>query len=98
MAAPALAKPAPKKAPARKPVQPKMAVGAANDRFEHEADRIASRMGKSDGVSAPPPTISAIGGVRRKASPLKAGPETRKDELPKPPEQRTQRKAAAGKA
>lgn len=97
MAVPAPAKPAPKKVPAKKPVQTKMSVGAANDRFEQEADRIASRMGKTDGVSAPPPAISALSGVQRKVAPL-PGPEKRKGEKNKPPEQRTQRKAAPGKA
>ncbi len=99
MATHAPAKAAPKKAPAKpagkkKAVQPKMSVGAANDRFEHEADRIANRMGKPDSTSAPPPTISALGTVQRQALPAKPGPEKRKNETAKPPEQRTQRKAA----
>lgn len=99
MAAHAPARSPPKKAPARprtaKP-QAKMAVGAAGDRFEHEADRIAQRMGKSDGVSAPPPMLSSLPGVQRAVAPVaKVGPERKRDEPVKPPEQRT---AKPGKA
>jgi hypothetical protein len=103
MAGLAPAKAAPKKAPPRpagkNPLQKKMSVGAASDRFEQEADRIAQRVGKPDAASAPPPSISSLPSIQRQAlPPPSAGPERRRDKPAKPPEQRSQRKPAPGKA
>ena len=102
MAGLAPAKAAPKKAPLRpggkNPLQKKMSVGAASDRFEQEADRIAQRVGKPDAASAPPPSISSLPSIQRHALPPSAAPERRRDKPAKPPEQRSQRKPAPGKA
>nr|WP_283949675.1 DUF4157 domain-containing protein [Limobrevibacterium gyesilva] len=59
-ARPAPAKRAPKRA-ARPPVQAKLEVGPARDRFEQEADRVADRaMRMPDGAAAPAPAIAPL--------------------------------------
>ncbi len=72
-------------APARGPaaLQRRLAVGAANDRFEREADRIAERVVSAAPLpaAAPPPVISPLGVQRSPAKPAKqeeekTGPET----------------------
>ena len=90
----ALAPPAQKpKAGRREPLQKKMMVGAANDRMEQEADRVASRMTSPAPIMAatPPPTISRMV-VQRAAAPVKSGPED-KDKPLAAPEERAVRKA-----
>ncbi|MBN8999010.1 MAG: DUF4157 domain-containing protein, partial [Rhizobiales bacterium] len=45
-------------------LQPKLEVGPSGDRFEQEADRVASRVtATSAPAAAPPPAISALGGT-----------------------------------
>ncbi|MGZ8359033.1 MAG: eCIS core domain-containing protein [Allosphingosinicella sp.] len=90
----ALAAPAKKPKPVRRePLQAKLMVGGANDRFEQEADRVASRIGSPQPIAAatPPPTISRAV-VQRAASPVRSGPEE-KDKPLVAPEERAQRKA-----
>ncbi|MBK5305229.1 MAG: DUF4157 domain-containing protein [Frankiaceae bacterium] len=57
------AKEAPRKKPAeKKPIQKKLAVGAAGDRFEREADHVARQAVRGGGGPASiPPTITALG-------------------------------------
>lgn len=72
-------------------VQKKLDVGAANDRFEREADRAAQRMSSPSSAASPPPMISGLR-AQRQAAP-KPGPEAKKrDGETKPPEKRAQRK------
>jgi len=76
------------------PIQAKLNVGPVGDRFEQEADRVASRIGSSSTAAAsPPPTISGLS-VQRVAAPPAPGPE-KQDEDVTPPEKRAQRKAKA---
>jgi len=76
------------------PIQAKLNVGPVGDRFEQEADRVASRIGASSTAAAsPPPTISGLS-VQRVAAPPGPGPE-KQDEDVTPPEKRAQRKAKA---
>src|SRR5687768_7621078 len=69
-----LPKEASRKPAARKPLQKKLAVGAAGDRFEREADRVARHAVRGGGQPAAiPPTISSLGAQR---TPI---PATRRD-------------------
>ncbi len=100
MASPAAPKAKPGKTAAapKRALQKKLAVGAANDRFEQEADRIASRVGSgTPAPHSPPPMISAVSAQRQAVIPTK-GPEQKNDEPPKPPEKRAQRKAGPAAA
>jgi len=84
------------------PVQAKLEVGPAHDRFEQEADRIADRiMRVPDGVSSPPPAIAPLSLQRKTAKPPpeEIEPAQRKTATPTPedrepvqraPEQRKQ--------
>ena len=77
-------------------VQKRMAVGASDDRFEREADRIANHVVGPSALpaAAPPPAISPLGAQRMQVAdpapgpeePLqpkrKAGPEVAKEEEP----------------
>jgi Domain of unknown function (DUF4157) len=83
------AKPGPKKPV----VQAKLHVGSANDRLEHEADRVAQRVGSAV-PDAPPPMISGLAGVQRAALPAMPGPERRREDTAKAPEARAQRDVA----
>jgi hypothetical protein len=86
---------APKPAAQRAPVQTKLEVGAANDRFEQEADRVAQRVGQAHAPASPPPMISGLRAQRLPATPP-PGPEAKKGEkVPKPPEKRAQAKPAS---
>ncbi|WP_067465726.1 eCIS core domain-containing protein [Nocardia amamiensis] len=56
-----------KKPPGHKPIQKKLAVGAAGDRFEREADQVAREAVHGHGADeavAIPPTISSLGAQR----------------------------------
>lgn len=80
--------------------QAKLTVGAAGDRFEREADRVAQAVsaGHDTAVGTPPPVISGLT-AQRAALPVQPGPE-RDDDEASAPEQRVQRAAepAAGPA
>jgi hypothetical protein len=82
-----------RKAAARSaPLQAKLNVGPVGDRFEQEADRVASRIGSSSTTAASPPTTISGLSVQRVAAPPASGPE-KQDEDVAPPEKRAQRKA-----
>jgi hypothetical protein len=77
-------------------LQAKLAVGPANDRFEHEANRIADSVtaGLQRSPGAPPPTISGIGAQRMPTPAMGKGPEKTKMDAA-PPEKRAQRAPAS---
>lgn len=86
--------PAPKRA-LRPPIQASLVVGAANDPFEHEADRVADQVmsgsqGAPPSAATPPPVISRVA-VQRMVLPPGglSGPEAT-DEVAAP-EERAQR-------
>src|SRR5438270_99513 len=91
---PAAKKPAPRRAapalPAAEkpipPIQTKLAVGPARDRFEQEADRVADRVMRAvDTAPMAPPTIAALT-VQRIPEELGPGPDT-VAEMQRAPEQ-----------
>ena len=54
-----------RKPASKKPIQKKLAVGAAGDRFEREADRVAHRAVRGTGGAVSiPPSISSLGAQR----------------------------------
>ena len=76
------------------PVQAKLNVGPVGDRFEQEADRVASRIGSSSTRGrAPADDIGPVGAARRRAARAR-GRRSRTRTSP-PPEKRAQRKAKA---
>jgi hypothetical protein len=93
----ALAPPAKKTKPAKRPpIQAKLTVGASDDRLERESDRVAARIGsaKPRPAASPPPTISRVT-AQRVALSVTSGPEE-KDERLRKPQTRVQRKTDAG--
>lgn len=71
-------KPAGTKPAAKKTLQRKLAVGAAGDRFEREADQVARRAVGGGGAAAHiPPTISALGAQRTPLPPVEKKSEDR---------------------
>ena len=79
--------------PALAGAQAKLAVGAAHDRHEYEADRIADRVVRgSPSPGAPPALISGLAAQRAPLPSIAARPpEQKEDESPAPPEKRAQR-------
>lgn len=86
-----------RKAPDKKTVQKKLAVGASGDRFEREADQVARRaVSGAEGAARIPPTISALGVQRAPLPP--AAKQKPKDSASERQDQRkapVQRKAAS---
>lgn len=81
------------KRPALAGAQAKLAVGAAHDRHEYEADRIADRVVRgAPSTGAPPALISGLSAQRTPLPSMAAKPpEQKEDESPAPPEKRAQR-------
>ena len=73
----AASKPAATRRPQRTFVQKRMAVGASNDRFEREADRIADHVVGPSALpaAAPPPVISPLTARRMPMDDPGSGPE-----------------------
>ncbi|SCX79827.1 DUF4157 domain-containing protein [Nitrosospira sp. Nsp13] len=74
--------------------QAKLSVGAVNDHYEREADRIADRVvqGVPLPASSPPPVISGLS-AQRATIPVPPGPEQTEEKVA-PPEKRAQRAPA----
>lgn len=82
-------RPAPTLAGYGLPLQTKLEVGPANDRFEQEADRVAAHVASAATASAgPPPAISALGGAapaaakRKTAQRAEEAPVTAREQKP----------------
>jgi Domain of unknown function (DUF4157) len=86
-------KDAPRKKPSeKKPIQKKLAVGAAGDRFEREADHVARQAVRGGDVPASiPPTITSLGAQR---APLPPATEEKPEDRASKRTQPVQRKPA----
>lgn len=77
-------------------LQTKLAVGAAHDRHEYEADRIATRFVQGGSSNAASVAVSPAAAQRVPLPMATSAPEQRDDELPVAPEARAQRSGKPG--
>lgn len=79
-------------------LQTKLAVGAAHDRHEYEADRIASSFVQGGQSNQAPAAVSPATTQRTPLPAVTPAPEQRDDEAPAAPEARAQRSSKPGPA
>ncbi len=79
-------------------LQTKLAVGAAHDRHEYEADRIASNFVQGGQSNQAPAAVSPATAQRAPLPAVTPAPEQRDDEAPAAPESRAQRSSKPGPA
>ena len=85
-----------KKKAGKTPIQTKLAVGAANDRYEAEADRVAAHVTGPQSLSAAPPMISRL--THGAAQTARAAPKPKDDKTTKAKQatKTAQKKATGG--